>query len=326
MGCSPSQAIIIQSSTTAHETVCLKPTIYMVSESTVKILQDVGELKVFHVDESDHGKIEEKYGHVGDQLANPLVYQPQVRSWRSAASGSTENTLLRGSTATIRSQQSLQNDRADSDIKLEENNSCTKLAESSEIEYKNENDILLSVPDKMQIKHVDTIETESTYNSAAKVRQSSGQENVEGNSSRNESKRAAQFNPKFMNQNKVTPRQSFEMSSLTPVECEKMVRYNSEFDRAIELASRFSEEPVTVEENEQGKPDLSDISDTEQETANNSTISENKEEETSSLAAAEKNNEKEQETELRKIDGNDKHANSNKGMLIKVKSLIFDDE
>ena len=78
MGCSPSHAVIINSSPT-HETICLQPRIYMVSESTLCLLRDVGELTVYHVDERDPNHAVEKYQGAQDQLQNPLLFHPQLR-------------------------------------------------------------------------------------------------------------------------------------------------------------------------------------------------------------------------------------------------------
>lgn len=78
MGCSPSHAVIINSSPT-HETICLQPRIYMVSESTLCLLRDVGELTVYHVDEKDPNQAVEKFQGAQDQLQNPLLFHPQLR-------------------------------------------------------------------------------------------------------------------------------------------------------------------------------------------------------------------------------------------------------
>lgn len=78
MGCSPSHAVIINSSPT-HETICLQPRIYMVSESTLCLLRDVGELRVYHVDETDPESAVEKFRGAQEQLQNPLLFHPQLR-------------------------------------------------------------------------------------------------------------------------------------------------------------------------------------------------------------------------------------------------------
>lgn len=78
MGCSPSHAVIINSSP-SHETICLQPRIYMVSESTLCLLKDVGELRVYNIDETDPAKAAEKFGGAQEQLQNPLVFHPQLR-------------------------------------------------------------------------------------------------------------------------------------------------------------------------------------------------------------------------------------------------------
>lgn len=81
MGCSPSHAVIINQSPT-QETICLQPRIYMVSESTLCLLQDVGELRVYHVDERDPETTIERFRGAQDQLQNPLSFHPQLRSAR----------------------------------------------------------------------------------------------------------------------------------------------------------------------------------------------------------------------------------------------------
>lgn len=81
MGCSPSHAVIINQSPT-QETICLQPRIYMVSESTLCLLQDVGELRVYHVDERNPETAIERFRGAQDQLQNPLSFHPQLRSSR----------------------------------------------------------------------------------------------------------------------------------------------------------------------------------------------------------------------------------------------------
>ena len=81
MGCSPSHAVIINQSPT-QETICLQPRIYMVSESTLCLLQEVGELRVYHVDERNPETAIERFRGAQDQLQNPLSFHPQLRSSR----------------------------------------------------------------------------------------------------------------------------------------------------------------------------------------------------------------------------------------------------
>ena len=81
MGCSPSHAVIINQSPT-QETICLQPRIYMVSESTLCLLQDVGELRVYHVDDRNPETAIERFRGAQDQLQNPLSFHPQLRSAR----------------------------------------------------------------------------------------------------------------------------------------------------------------------------------------------------------------------------------------------------
>lgn len=81
MGCSPSHAVIINQSPT-QETICLQPRIYMVSESTLGLLQDVGELRVYHVDERNPETAIQRFRGAQDQLQNPLSFHPQLRSAR----------------------------------------------------------------------------------------------------------------------------------------------------------------------------------------------------------------------------------------------------
>jgi len=81
MGCSPSHAVIINQSPT-QETICLQPRIYMVSESSLCLLQDVGELRVYHVDERNPETAIERFRGAQDQLQNPLSFHPQLRSAR----------------------------------------------------------------------------------------------------------------------------------------------------------------------------------------------------------------------------------------------------
>jgi len=54
----------------------------MVSESTLCLLQDVGELRVYHVDERDPETAIERFRGAQDQLQNPLSFHPQLRSAR----------------------------------------------------------------------------------------------------------------------------------------------------------------------------------------------------------------------------------------------------
>lgn len=51
----------------------------MVSESTLCLLRDVGELTVYHVDEKDPNQAVEKFQGAQDQLQNPLLFHPQLR-------------------------------------------------------------------------------------------------------------------------------------------------------------------------------------------------------------------------------------------------------
>lgn len=51
----------------------------MVSESTLCLLRDVGELTVYHVDETDPNHAVEKFQGAQDQLQNPLLFHPQLR-------------------------------------------------------------------------------------------------------------------------------------------------------------------------------------------------------------------------------------------------------
>ena len=81
MGCSPSHAVIINQSPT-QETICLQPRIYMVSESTLGLLQEVGELRVYHVDERNPETAIERFRGAQDQLQNPLSFHPHLRSAR----------------------------------------------------------------------------------------------------------------------------------------------------------------------------------------------------------------------------------------------------
>lgn len=81
MGCSPSHAVIINQSPT-QETICLQPRIYMVSESTLCLLREVGELRVYHVDERNPETAIEQFRGAPDQLSNPLSFHPQLRSAR----------------------------------------------------------------------------------------------------------------------------------------------------------------------------------------------------------------------------------------------------
>ena len=107
MGCSPSHAVIINQSPT-QETICLQPRIYMVSESTLGLLQEVGELRVYHVDERNPETAIERFRGAQDQLQNPLSFHPHLRSARrerlntsevqaagssSASSGPTEENV-----------------------------------------------------------------------------------------------------------------------------------------------------------------------------------------------------------------------------------------
>ncbi|XP_074618374.1 uncharacterized protein LOC141877335 [Acropora palmata] len=78
MGCSPSHAVFINSSP-SQETLCLQPRIYMVSESTLCLLRDVGELRVYNVDDKDPSGALEKFEGAQDQLQNPLLFQPELR-------------------------------------------------------------------------------------------------------------------------------------------------------------------------------------------------------------------------------------------------------
>ena len=84
MGCSPSHALIINSPS-AQETICLQPRIFMVSESTLCLLQDVGELRVYRVDDRNPETALEKFRGAQDQLQNPLLFHPHLRQSRAVS-------------------------------------------------------------------------------------------------------------------------------------------------------------------------------------------------------------------------------------------------
>lgn len=80
MGCSPSHALIINSHTRPHDQICLQPRIYMVSESTLRILEDVGELRLYQQEDKDPGVARVRFGtSTLDQLENPVGFQTQIK-------------------------------------------------------------------------------------------------------------------------------------------------------------------------------------------------------------------------------------------------------
>jgi len=80
MGCSPSHALIINSNSRPHDQICLQPRIYMVSESTLRILEDVGELRIYQQEDKDPGIARVRFGtNTLDQLENPVGFQSQIK-------------------------------------------------------------------------------------------------------------------------------------------------------------------------------------------------------------------------------------------------------
>lgn len=106
MGCSPSHAVIINQSPT-QETICLQPKIYMVSESTLCLLQDVGELRVYHIDERNPETAIERFRGAQDQLQNPLLFHPQLRSARRERLNTTDDLPSAGSSSLASEQENV---------------------------------------------------------------------------------------------------------------------------------------------------------------------------------------------------------------------------
>ncbi|KAL9974845.1 hypothetical protein ACROYT_G011941, partial [Oculina patagonica] len=106
MGCSPSHAVIINQSPT-QETICLQPRIYMVSESTLCLLQDVGELRVYHVDERNPETAVERFRGAQDQLQNPLLFHPQLRSARRERLNTADDFQSAGSSSLASEQENV---------------------------------------------------------------------------------------------------------------------------------------------------------------------------------------------------------------------------
>ena len=259
MGCSPSQSVFIQSSTTSHDTFCLQPTILMVSERTVKLLKDVGELKVFHVDETDHSSTLEKYGFAQDQLANPLLYQPQVRSAQPNACSIFEKATINDSKTTIHSQQSLTTSDTDG-VGEEKFRQAVTETETTDCEPEKK---MLSEPSEMQPNDLHEIQTEQT--TSVVVEEKLRKEEIEDNPNRSGSK--TECNPKTMDLGsagktktdkrsrfiKLRGKEPFDM--LTPVECKEMV--NRSIFKTPELVSQSPEDTINVIERKKNEQDAS---------------------------------------------------------------------
>lgn len=73
MGCSPSKAVIVQSSTARKTYLC--PTIFMVGEKSLQVLQELGELKFYQLAENDASEeIASSHSEFAARLENPLQY------------------------------------------------------------------------------------------------------------------------------------------------------------------------------------------------------------------------------------------------------------
>ncbi|XP_028392313.1 uncharacterized protein LOC114516902 [Dendronephthya gigantea] len=85
MGCSPSQAVIVQSTKT--ETSHLHPTIFMVGDKSFQMLRELGELNFYHLAQYNEAEdtAESLHRDIAARLENPLEYlntaeQPNVSS------------------------------------------------------------------------------------------------------------------------------------------------------------------------------------------------------------------------------------------------------
>jgi hypothetical protein len=90
MGCSPSQAVIVQSTKT--ENSHLHPTIFMVGEKSLQMLRELGELKFYQLaqhSETENTLTENPHNDFAAQLENPLQY---LRDEESKSSGNHQVT------------------------------------------------------------------------------------------------------------------------------------------------------------------------------------------------------------------------------------------
>ena len=80
MGCSPSQAVIVQSTKT--ENAHLHPTIFMVNEKSLQILRELGELNFYHLARYNEAEdtAETLHHDFANQLENPMQYSRDERS------------------------------------------------------------------------------------------------------------------------------------------------------------------------------------------------------------------------------------------------------
>ena len=80
MGCSPSQAVIVQSTKT--ENAHLHPTIFMVNEKSLQMLRELGELNFYHLARYNEAEdtAETIHHDFAAQLENPMQYSRSERS------------------------------------------------------------------------------------------------------------------------------------------------------------------------------------------------------------------------------------------------------
>lgn len=306
----------------------------MVSETTVKLLQEVGELKVFQVDDSDHAKIIEKYGFAQDQLSNPLQYQHQVSSPLSFADTSVqeniERSLQSASRSTIQSQQSL---TAESDCRLQEEKR-RMTTEGSTSKECDADDAMFSENEFQEIRKLhDAAESENALRPAI-IAKPIEKEEIEKNLGQNESK--APIDPDLVNRNVIRAgtSQSVEVcggkerfgSALTPVECEEIGKHNR--FTTTELVARYSANIYHVAKNksEQVRLNLSDgDNSSEQEEENCSVVAkepENKHKDTVDLMV---DRGTKMENKTKAAEEGEKPETSRKGIYIEVESLDLND-
>jgi hypothetical protein len=85
----------------------------MVSESTLRILQDVGELKLYQQEDKDPGVARVRFGkNTLDQLENPVGYQSEVRRQFSIDSEQTVEVSRKDSKITVNLEETQERDEA----------------------------------------------------------------------------------------------------------------------------------------------------------------------------------------------------------------------
>lgn len=105
----------------------------MVSESTLCLLQDVGELRVFHVDERNPETAIERFRGAQDQLQNPLLFHPQLRRRPRGINDLNTGDLQQAAagSSSVASEQTDENVRVRIEITEDEEEQCDDVDEIS---------------------------------------------------------------------------------------------------------------------------------------------------------------------------------------------------